>query len=61
MTQRDKVDANELEYPCIIKSSRGDDSRGVRLVKTPALLNDAIENALKYSDTFLIERYTIHF
>lgn len=52
------VPSNEqVKYPCVVKASKGEDTKAVRLVKDPKLLNAAIEHALSFSDHVIIERW----
>ncbi len=48
---------NKLDYPLIIKPARLGSSVGIEIIKTKEELKNAIENALKYDERFLIEEY----
>lgn len=47
----------QVKYPCVVKASKGEDTKAVRLVKDPKFLNAAIEHALSFSDHVIIERF----
>ena len=47
----------EIQYPCVVKASLGEDTKAVRMVKEQEALHEAIEHALSYSDHVIIERY----
>ena len=52
----DPLDCERVTYPCVVKASKGEDTKAVRLVKDSKVLNAAIEHALSYSDHVIIER-----
>ncbi|XP_022803927.1 uncharacterized protein LOC111341238 [Stylophora pistillata] len=53
----DILQSEQVKYPCVVKASKGEDTKAVRLVKDSEFLNAAIEHALSYSDHVIIERY----
>ena len=53
----DPLTLGEIQYPCVVKASLGEDTKAVRLVKNQETLHAAIEHALSYSDHVIIERY----
>ena len=52
----DPLESEHITYPCVVKASKGEDTKAVRLVKDSKVLNAAIEHALSYSDHVVIER-----
>ena len=48
--------AEQVKFPCVVKASKGEDTKAVRLVKDYNFLNAAIEHALSFSDHVIIER-----
>ena len=52
----DPLESEDITYPCVVKASKGEDTKAVRLVKDSKVLNAAIEHALSYSDHVIIER-----
>jgi len=56
-TSGDPLTLGEIQYPCVVKASMGEDTKAVRLVKNQETLHAAIEHALSYSDHVIIERY----
>lgn len=55
----DPVAPDQVNYPCVVKASKGEDTKAVRLVKDQQSLHAAIEHALSYSDHVIIERWEI--
>lgn len=53
----DPVVPDQVNYPCVVKASKGEDTKAVRLVKDQQSLHAAIEHALSYSDHVIIERF----
>lgn len=53
------VDRNSLviEYPCIVKPSREGSSFGVTYVEDASKIDSALDEAFKYDDKIIIERY----
>ena len=51
------IPTEHIKYPCVVKASKGEDSKSGRLVKDQQSLDTAIEHALTYSNQVIIERY----
>ena len=52
----DPIPSAHIKYPCVVKASKGEDSKSVRLVKDQQSLDAAVEHALTYSNQVIIER-----
>lgn len=46
-----------LQFPCVIKPHNGGSSIGVTMVKAPAMLPGAIQEAARYSDKIIAQKY----
>ena len=46
----------EITFPCVVKASRGEDSKAVRLARDQKSFLKAIDHALTYSDRVIVER-----
>ena len=55
----DPIPTENIKYPCVVKASKGEDSKSVRLVKDKQSLDAAIKHALTYSNQVIIERYRL--
>lgn len=53
----DSLRLGDIKYPCVVKASKGEDTKAVRLVKDQEALHAAIDHALSYSNQVLIERF----
>ena len=52
----DSVTLGKVFYPCVVKASKGEDSKGVRLAKDQQSFLAALEHALSFSDQVIVER-----
>lgn len=52
----DRIPYEHIQYPCVVKASKGEDTRAVRLVKDQQSLDAAIAHALTFSTQVIIER-----
>ena len=52
----DTIPTEQIKYPCVVKASKGEDTKAVRLVKDQQSLDAAIDHALTYSNHVIIER-----
>lgn len=55
----DSIPTENIKYPCVVKASKGEDSKSVRLVKDKQSLDAAVKHALTYSNQVIIERYRL--
>lgn len=53
----DRIPYEHIQYPCVVKASKGEDTRAVRLVKDQQSLDAAIAHALTFSTQVIIERF----
>jgi len=51
------VDADDLEFPCVVKPARAGSSVGVSLVKSQSEFEKALSEAFSYDSKVLIEEY----
>jgi len=49
--------ARDLGYPCVVKPNAVGSSLGITVVRDEAALSAAVENALAYGETVLVEEY----
>lgn len=59
MVTGDPIPFVHIKYPCVVKASKGEDTKAVRLVKDQQSLDAAIEHALTFSNQVIIERYDL--
>ena len=52
----DSVTLGKVFYPCVVKASKGEDTKGVRLAKDQQSFLAALEHALSLSDQVIVER-----
>ncbi|CAH3108321.1 unnamed protein product [Porites lobata] len=57
LNRGDPIPTENIKYPCVVKASKGEDSKSVRLVKDKQSLDAAIKHALTYSNQVIIERF----
>ncbi|CAH3184391.1 unnamed protein product, partial [Porites evermanni] len=57
LNKGDPIPNEHIQYPCVVKASKGEDTRAVRLVKDQLSLDTAIEHALTFSNQVIIERF----
>lgn len=53
----DSVTLGKVFYPCVVKASKGEDTKGVRLAKDQQSFLAALEHALSFSDQVIVERF----
>lgn len=53
----DALRLEEITFPCVVKASRGEDSKAVRLARDQKSFLEAIDHALTYSDRVIVERF----
>ena len=52
----DSITLEKVFYPCVVKASKGEDTKAVRLAKDQPSFLAALEHALSFSDQVIVER-----